>query len=128
MAKPYPRQHSTTWYLSHTPYRIFMLREWSAVFVALYVVLLIVLVDRVHEGEAAYDAYVAGVLQHPLMIVLHGVMLAFALLHTATWFRAMPQGMRIKRGEEFVPPMLVIGGAYAALAAVSIVFALVFLL
>ena len=126
MARPYPRQHSNTWYLGRRPYRIFMLREWSATFVALYVVLLLVLAGKVRDGEATFDAYVEDVLQHPLMIAFHAVVLLFALLHTATWFGAMPKGLRLRRGEHEVPPMLVIGVNYAALAVLSVIVTLLF--
>ena len=126
MARPYPRQHSNTWYLGRRPYRIFMLREWSATFVALYVVLLLVLAGKVRDGEAAFDAYVEDVLQHPLLIAVHAVMLLFALLHTVTWFSAMPKGLRLRRGEQEVPPVLVIGANYAAWVMVSVIVALLF--
>ena len=127
MANPYPRQHSNTWYFGRRTYGIFMLREWSSVFVAIYVVLLVVLVDRVLAGQEAYEDYV-GFLQSPLMVAFHVVALAFALLHTATWFEAMPKGLALRRGEEAVPPALVIGGNWVAWLVVSVVVAAIFLL
>ena len=127
MAGPLPRRHSNTWWLRRWPYRIFMLREWSASFVAVYVVLLLVLVQRVNDGLTAYEGYL-DFLQSPPLIAFHVVALLFALLHTATWFQAVPKGLPLKRGETRVPPMLMIAGSYAAWAAVSAVVALIFLL
>ena len=126
MAKPYPSQHSNLWFLQRWPYRLFMLRELSAVFLALYVVLMLILVGRVHEGEAAYEAY-RDVVTSPLIIVFHLVALAFALLHTLTWFQAVPKAIRIRRGEEFVPPQALIGAHLLAWLGVSAVIIGIFL-
>ena len=123
MARPYPRQHSKTWYLKRAPYRIFILREWSATFVAAYFGLLVVLAGKARDGEGALAAYVEDVLQNPLLILFHLLALAFAVLHTVTWFGAMPKGLRVRRGDEFVPGYLMIGANYAALAGISLVIA-----
>ena len=126
MAKPYPRQHSNTWYLARWPYRIFMLRELSAVFLAVYVVLMVILVSKVYDGQAAYEDY-RDFLKSPLVILFHLIALAFALLHTATWFRAVPQAIRVRRGEEFVPPQALIGAHVLAWLGVSAVILGIFL-
>lgn len=126
MAKPYPSQHSNLWFLQRWPYRLFMLRELSAVFLALYVVLMVILVDRVHAGETAYEAY-RDVLTSPLVILFHLVALAFALLHTLTWFQAVPKAIRIRRGEEFVPPQALIGAHVLAWLGISAVIIGIFL-
>jgi fumarate reductase subunit C len=121
----YPRQQSNTWYLKRWPYRIFMLREFSAVFLALYMVLLLVLVMKVHDGRSAFENF-ADTLQSPWFIGLNTIALLFALLHTVTWFMAVPSAVQLRRGEEKLPPRLLIGAAYAAmLGASAIVLALV---
>ena len=127
MANPYPRQHSNTWWLKRRPYTVFMAREWSSVFLAVYVVLLLVLVTKVQDGRAAYEDYV-DFLQSPPLIAFHVVALLFALLHTVTWFAAVPKGLPLRRGEELVPPALMIGGNYVVWVVVSAVVAAVFLL
>ena len=124
---PYPRQHSNAWWLKHRPYTVFMAREWSSVFLAVYVVLLLVLITKVQDGQPAYEDYV-DFLQSPLLIAFHVVALLFALLHTVTWFAAVPKGLPLRRGEALVPPALMIGGNYVAWAVVSAVVAAVFLL
>ena len=50
-ATPYPRHRSRTWFLTRWPYQLFMLRELSAVFIAAYTVLLLVLVTQIHNGK-----------------------------------------------------------------------------
>jgi fumarate reductase subunit C len=120
MAAPYPRRQSNTWYLANWPYRVFMLRELSAVFLALYTVLLLVLVTKVHAGPAAFADWV-DTLRSPPLIVFHVIVMAFALLHSVTWFQAVPKGLPLRRGEEPVSPRLVIGANYALLVIVTVV-------
>lgn len=120
MAAPYPRRRTNTWYFASWPYRVFMLRELSSVFLALYTVLLLVLVSKVHAGPAAFAEY-RDALRSPLLVAVHVVVMAFALLHSVTWFQAVPKGLPLRRGEEPVPPRLVIGANYALLVAVTVV-------
>lgn len=127
MAKPYVREPSNVWYLARWPYRVFMLREWSAVFMAVYVVLLLVLVSKVLSGPAAYKNYV-DFLKSPAVIAFHVVALLFTALHVVTWFQAVPKAMPVRMGEERVPPALMIGPAYVALLVVSVVVAALFLM
>ena len=127
MARPYPRTTSNTWWLKRWPYRIFILRELSAVFLAAYVVLLLVLVSKVHDGAKAFEDYL-DVLQSPVLVAFHVVALLFMLLHTVTFFQAMPKGMPLRRGEERVPPALMIGANYVAWLVVTVIVAAIFLL
>jgi fumarate reductase subunit C len=127
MARPYPRQHvSKTWYLKRAPYRTFILREWSAVFVALYVALLVTLAGRAREGVDSLQEYVDVALATPLGIAFHLVTLAFALLHTVTWFQAVPKAIRVRMGDEFVPARMLIGAHYAAFVGISVVLVALF--
>jgi fumarate reductase subunit C len=129
MARPYPRQHvSRTWYLKRAPYRLFILREWSAVFVALYFALLVTLAGRAREGVSSLQEYVDVALATPLGIVFHLVTLAFALLHTVTWFQAVPKAIRVRRGDEIVPPQVLIGAHTAAFVGISLVLLACFLI
>jgi fumarate reductase subunit C len=103
-----------------------MLRELSAVFLAAYVVLLLVLVAKVHDGAKAFEDY-RDLLQSPLLIIFHAVALLFMLLHTVTFFQAMPKGMPLRRGDEPMPPELMIGANYVAWLVVTIIVAAIFL-
>lgn len=115
---PYPRQRSATWFLKRWPYARFMLCELSALFLAGYTVLLVVLVAKVHDGERAFADY-ADTLSSPGLIVFHVVALAFALLHTVTWIRAIPVALPIRRGEHTVKPSATIAAVYAAMLIAS---------
>jgi succinate dehydrogenase subunit C len=115
---PYPRQHSKTWFVKRWPYRIFVLRELSAVFLAAYTVILLVLVHKVHDGERAVQGF-EKTLKSPGMLALNCVILLFALLHTVTWFQAVPKALPLRRGEAKVSPQLLIGGHFVAMLALS---------
>ncbi len=108
------------------PYRIFLLRELSAVFLAVYMVLLLILVQQVRDGEGSFEDYL-DVLQNPVLVVFHIVALLFALLHTVSWFRAVPKAMPLKIGGRRVPPLQLIAGNYVIWAVVSAVVLIVFL-
>ena len=126
MPGPLPRTKSNGWWNRRWPYRIFLLREFSAFAVALYMVLLLLLVSQVREGESAFADYL-DVLKNPLLWIIHALILGFALLHTATWFQAMPKGLPLKIGGWRVPPAQLIAGNYVIWAIVSLVVLAVFL-
>ncbi|HEX9596271.1 MAG TPA: hypothetical protein VF982_05275 [Anaerolineales bacterium] len=118
--KPYIRPMPVTWWLKRKPYLVFMLRELSSVFVAIYVVWFLLLLRKLSEGPEAYAAFLEG-LRSPLAILYHFVALGFALLHTITWFNLTPQAMPIRRGEERVPASMIILPNYIAWFVVSAV-------
>lgn len=120
--KPYIRPMPTTWWLQRRPYFIFMLRELSSVFIAAYLILLLVMIHRVSQGPAAYDSFLES-LRSPVAIFFHVVALAFALLHTITWFNLTPQAIAVHIGEERIRPGLIIAPNYVAWVIVSAVVA-----
>ena len=116
--KPYVRPISNAWWLKHPHYLRFMLREFSAVFIAAYVIIFLVMILRISQGQAAYEAFWAY-LQSPLAILFHAVALAFALLHTISWFQLTPKAMAVWKGEERVPPAMLIIPNYVAWVVLS---------
>ncbi|MBI4715930.1 MAG: hypothetical protein HY760_08355 [Nitrospirae bacterium] len=86
VTKTYRREMPNTWWLKKSSYVIFMLRELSSVFVALYAVFLLIQLYGIAGGPERYDS-VAAVFQSGWMILLHLVMGGFILLHMATWFK-----------------------------------------
>jgi len=120
--KPYVRPISATWWLKRSSYLLFMLRELSSVFVAGYVVIFLVMIRRLSQGPAEYEAFLAA-LRSPLAILFHIVALAFALLHTITWFNLTPKAMAVWRGEERLPAAMLIVPNYVAWIVLSGVIA-----
>jgi len=124
--KPYIRQMPAGWWLKRPSYLLFMLRELSSVFVGGYVVLFLMMIRRLAQGPAEYEAFMAA-LRSPLAILFHVVALAFALLHTITWFNLTPKAMAVWRGEERLPPAMMIVPNYVGWVVVSGVIAWVVL-
>lgn len=118
--KPYVREISkTSWFMTHSRYKSYMLHEISSVFVALYTLILIVGLFRLSEGREAWQGWVDAV-TGPIGVIFHLIALGFAIVHTTSWFKAVPQAMRIQRGETFVPGKLIVGAHYGAWAVVSV--------
>lgn len=113
------RPMSPVWYLRNRAYLVYMLRELTSVFNALYMVFLLILVYSLSQGPETYDAFLAF-LTAPGMVVLHLVALGFSLLHTVTWFNATGKAIAIHRGEERLPDAALVVPNYVAWALVSI--------
>jgi fumarate reductase subunit C len=118
--KPYMRQMSkTSWFMTHSRYKSYMLHEVSSLFVGLYMALLIAGLFCLGSGPEAWDGFLAFV-KSPFVVILSIVALAFFIIHTVSWFQAVPQAMRIQQGEHFVPGKLIVGGHYAVLGLFSL--------
>ena len=120
--KPYVRPMPVTWWLRRPAYLLFMLRELSSVFVAAYLIGFLMMLHRLFQGPEAYASFLEG-LKSPLAILFHVVAMAFALLHTITWFQATPKAMAVWRGEQRVPAPLLIIPNYVAWVVISAVVA-----
>ena len=124
---PYPRQHDKLWFIKRWPYRLFVLREISATFLAGYVIVLLIEVTKVHDGRGSFMSF-EHTLRSPWLIAFNSIAAAFSLLHSVTWFQAVPKALPVRRGEQKVPPQLLIGAHYVlmfVLSAVVLVIALV---
>jgi fumarate reductase subunit C len=113
---------STYWWLGKWPYVKFILREISSVFVAWFVVYLLLLVRAVAQGEAAYRAFIEFSCA-PAMLVINGISFLFITFHAITWFAVAPQAIVAHMGTKKVPPILIAGGHYGAWIVVSAVIA-----
>ena len=99
-----------------------MLRELSSVFVAWFVVYLLLLVNAVHAGNDSYQSFLqwSG---RPWVLLLNIVALAFVLLHAITWFNLAPKAMVIRMRGRRLPPRSVAAAHFAAWAVASAVVA-----
>jgi len=84
--KTYIRPIPNTWWLKKRSYLLFMLREFSSFFVALYALFLLIQLYALSRGPESYNAWVT-VFQSGWMIFLHIVIGLFVLYHTVTWFK-----------------------------------------
>jgi fumarate reductase subunit C len=120
---PRPRQYvrlrPLNWWTKNPRYTLFIFRELSAGFLALYAIVLFRLMHRAGDPQAF--AEIIGWLRSPVSIVLHLVVLAFALVNTYTTFTLAPRVLKLHRGEEPVPESVISGAHWAAWIVVSII-------
>lgn len=123
--KPYVRPMGGWW--RRNPFFLrYMVRESSAVFLAVYAVILLVGVFRLSQGEGAYNAWLAA-LTNPLAIVFHLVALLTVAYHAYTWWKVMPKTMPTLRvaGKPISEIALSAGGWTATVVVSLVVYALV---
>ncbi len=118
------RRLPANWWLKKRNYLIFVLRELSAVFVAIVAIGTVIQVQALRDGATAYAGYQA-MLDSPVMIALNVVALLFALLHTITWFLLAGRVLVIPVGEKTVPSRVVVAGHFLMWLALSVVFAVI---
>jgi len=114
----YQRRMSVFWWVHKRSYFLFVMRELSSLFVAWFVVYLLMFIAAVGGGAEKYDAFLDRA-SSPLFLVVNAVALAFVVLHTITWFALTPQAMVLNLGGRRVPGVLIIVAQYVGLAAVS---------
>ena len=97
--RPYVRPMQG-WWRRDPFFMAYMLREATALGVAIYSVVLAVGVMRLAQGEAAWNGWLAA-LRSPGSILLHLVLLLCFAVHARSWFEIMPKTM----------PMMHVGGS-----------------
>ena len=104
---------STYWWLKRRAYLSFITRELSSIFIAWFVVYLLLLVRAVSLGDSNYQAFVEWS-RHPVVMTLNVVTLFFVLFHAVTWFNLAPQAMVVKAAGRRVPGVVIAASNYAA--------------
>jgi len=123
----YRTRVSTYWWLQQRTYLIFILRELSSVFVAWFVVFLLLLIRAVSQGNAEYQQFLDWAAT-PWVVVLNLVAFFFVVLHAITWFNLTPAAMVVRlRGRRRVPASWIAASAYLGWAVVSVFLALLVL-
>ena len=112
------RPISTWWWLRKRTYFVFVMRELSSLFVAWYVLFLLMLIRAVDRSEAAYADFLDWAAS-PVIVVINVVGFAFIVLHAVTWFSLTPQAMALQLRGRPVPGWLIIGVQSVGLAVVS---------
>ena len=101
----------TTWFFRHPRYMRYMAREVTCIFVGAYCLLLVVGLQRLAAGQAAYEAFLQA-LRSPVSIVFHVLALVASVYHAATWFNASQKAMPVQIGEDFVAGNVISGAHY----------------
>ena len=115
----YPKLPAT-WWLRRPGYIRFMVREFTSVFIAAFLVVLLVQICRAARGPAAYQA-ILDTLRAPGWVFFHIVALAFAVYHSVTWLMLIGVVQVVRIGDRQVPPALVVAGAFAGWGVASLV-------
>jgi fumarate reductase subunit C len=122
---PRPRTYRATpslwWWTAKRSYLIFILRELSSVFVAWFVLVLILFAWSVAGGEDRYERFLE-IFAHPVVVAVNVIALAFLLLHTVTWFNLTPKAMPLRLpGGRRIPSVLVVTSQWVGFAVVAAV-------
>ncbi len=117
---------STYWWLQRAPYRAFILREVSSVFVAWFVVYLLLLIRAVIQGDESYQQFLSWSARGGILL-LNIITLSFVVFHAVTWFNLAPRAMAVRLRGKRVPDVLISGSNYAAWALVSALLAWIIL-
>jgi fumarate reductase subunit C len=97
----------------------YMAREFTAVAVLAYAIVLTVGLVRLAQGQAAWEGW-AQALRSPVSLVLHTIVLACLLLHAKTWFEIMPKTLpAMFIGSRRVPARFITRMGFAAAGAAT---------
>jgi fumarate reductase subunit C len=112
-ARWYKPRISRLWWLRRRSYLVFVIRELTSVFVAWFVVFLVLLIRAVAAGEGAYQRFL-DLSANPWMLALNVITLIFVVFHTVTWFDAAPRAMVVRVRGRRVPPRTILFLHYGA--------------
>lgn len=121
-ARTYRQPVGRFWWAKRRSYLLFMLREISCVFVAWFVLYLLLLVHAIGAGRDSYARFLDWS-ANPLVVLLNVVALIFLLLHAVTWFGLAPRAIVPHIRGRRVPAGAVLAGHYAAWLVVSAIVA-----
>ena len=114
----YRRPISTWWWTRKRSYLVFVMRELSSLFVAWFVLFLLLMIAAVGRGRSSYETFL-DVAAHPVVVAVNLVAAAFLVLHVVTWFALTPQAVVLRVGGRRVPGTLILASQYVGLAVVS---------
>jgi fumarate reductase subunit C len=103
------------WWWKNSYFIRYMIREGSAVFLSAYVLVLLVGLYRLSQGQHAFDDWRVA-LASPGWILFHIVALLLVGYHSYTWFQVMPKtAPRLP-----IDPKLISAGGIASAAGLSV--------
>ena len=96
------------WWKKNPFFMRYMAREFTALAVLAYSIVLTVGVVRLAQGEAAWNGWLDA-LQTPWSMVFHALLLVAFFVHAKSWFEIMPKTM----------PMMFVGGHRVSASAIT---------
>lgn len=116
--KAYIRPVSGKWWQSLEFYRLYMLREGTAIPALWFSIELIIGLFALKLGAENWAGFVSF-LQNPIVLLLNLVALIAALHHSKTWFDLAPKAQIIIVKGEKLPPEPVIKGLWVVMIVLS---------
>jgi len=107
------RRPSTYWWLERRAYLSFITRELSSIFIAWFVVYLLLFVRAVGLGHARYLEFVVWS-RHPVVMGLNVLTLFFVVFHAVTWFNLAPRAMVVHLRGKRLPASFISASNYGA--------------
>ena len=124
--KLYRPKMAATWWLKKKSYFLFMLRELSSVFIALFLLVYLYQIYQLTQGPEAYLSFTRR-LNSPGWILFHLIALLFAVYHSVTWFQSSAVVLPIRVGEHVVSRQIVTALHIGVWVVVSLGILLLFL-
>lgn len=122
----YPWRMPAGWWLKNPRYVLYMLRELSAVFTALWVVLFMLQLPKIAGGTASRAEWLQEI-SSPGWIIFSLVALLFVLYHAWTAFTATGTLVYLRLGKAPTPPAAINGSMLVAWAVATIVIGAILL-
>jgi fumarate reductase subunit C len=108
------------WWRRNPFYVRYMIREASSVFLAIYTVILLVGLLRLTQGEAAYEAWRAGMTGIGF-IVFHWLALLTVGYHAYTWWKVAPKtAPDLRLAGRPLPELVITAGGWLATLGTSV--------
>lgn len=109
---------STWWWLKRRSHLMFILRELSSLFVAWFVVFLLLLIRALRGGPEAYREFFEWA-ERPAVLFLNLAAFLFVVFHAVTWFSLAPQALVVHLRGRRVPGAWIAAAHYGAWVLVS---------
>jgi fumarate reductase subunit C len=119
---PYLTRPTTWWWLGRRTYLGFMLREFSCVFAAYFIIITLLQIAALANGPQAYAGFEAF-LSNPGIIALNVISFIFVVYHAITFFNAAATATVVRLGGKRLPDLFVILPNYVAWAVATVVVA-----
>lgn len=121
--KPYKKALATDWFLKHPHLRSYMIREFTCVGMAVYILNLMALLAAFacDVNNHGYLQSWMAVQRNPAMLVINIWAFASALFHTITWFAVTPMVFKIQKGEKFIDGKYIVLANWAVYAFVALI-------
>ena len=122
--KPYVRPMANDWFMKKQFYKLYMLRESTAIFYGIYSLILLGGLASLVKSPEAFAAWQEG-LTHPLAILFHVVALVATCYHSITWSTLTPKAVHLQKGTQKVEDKTIFLAAQVAWVVATVLVFLV---